>query len=451
MRPVPRPFRGSLLGMATIALWLVVAGAPASPPLAAPNDPPHPELLLQDAAAGDVFAMERHAGSVDGTWRDVARARSAAARLRTDEAIGLATAIIDSGQADPAALAQAWSVLADAAFADRRYADAHVATTRWIEVLQRQDAPRSTLEGAARMAALAGALSSAPPQAVTSYVPTAVRSAKDKVGLRRAAVTVNGRVQDAVLDTGAGLSVVSRTIAERLGLRLLAGSATIDSSTRDGVPTRIGVADSVEFAGLSLRDVAFLVMDDGQLEFPVPGGYSIGAIIGFPVLRELGRIRFERDGRVVPEPQVPVAPTPDNLRVVGSALYVDVLVEDVATALHLDTGAPASFLTTRFAGRHARLVDGLAHHEEKLAGAGGARTRRSARMPSAILSIAGRRATLADLSVVVDDGPDAEAPNFGVLGDDVLDQFDHWTIDFRSMAFELGRPVGTIVGYVADR
>lgn len=426
--------------MAAVALSFAIAGAWASPP-ADSGGPADPGVLMKDAIAGDVFALERHAGHVDAAWQVVASARSAAARLRTDEAIAEARAVIGRGQTPSAIRTQAWSVLADAAFADGRYADAHEATRRWVEALQLEDAPRQAIEDASRMAALAGALSSARAQEVASYVPMAVRSAKDKVGLRRAPVNVNGHVQDAVLDTGAGLSVVSRSTAERLGLRLLAGSATIDSSTRDAVPTRIGVADTVEFAGLSLRNAAFLVMEDSQLEFPVPGGYSIEAIIGFPVLRELGRIRFERDGRVVSEPEAPVAPAPGNLRVVGSAPYVEVTVEGVPTALHLDTGAPASSLSTRFARRHVRLVDGLALHEEKLAGAGGARTRRSARMPSAILSIAGRRATLADLSVVVEDGLDADASNFGVLGGDVLDQFGHWTIDFRSMAFELGAPV----------
>lgn len=439
-RPSRWLFHTHLVCTAALALALA-AGAQASHPAAGLDGPPDPEVLMKDAAAGDVFALERQAASLDMSWHGIARVRGAAAALRTDEAIAAAKAIIGSGQTPTAIRSQAWSVLADAAFADGRYAAAQDAARRGVEALQLEGAPAQAIGDASRTAALAGALSAAPPQAVAGYVPVAVRSTRDRVGLPRAALEVNGHVQEAVLDTGAGLSVVSRSAAERLGLRLLDAAATVDSSTRDAVPIRIGVAETVEFAGLTLRNAAFLVMEDSQLQFPVPGGYSIEAIIGFPLLRELGRIRFQRDGRVVPEPEATVASRPGNLRVVGSAIYVDVLVEGAPTALHLDTGAPTSFLTTRFARRHGRLVDGLALHEEQLAGAGGARARRSARLPSAALSIAGRQAALADLSVVVEDGSEAEASNFGVLGSDVLDQFEHWTIDLRSMSFELGDPV----------
>ncbi len=400
------------------------------------------EELVKDAHAGDVFAWERYNNGSDA-WSMVAQARSAASRLRTDDAIALAGTAIHSEGASSASRSHAWSVVADAAFADGRYSEAQEASLHWVRALGSTGASAKSVEDARRMGALAGALSTAPRQAVISYSASAVRTSRDKVGLTRATVKVNGREQHAVLDTGAGLSVVSRTTAEQLGLHLLDASATIDSSTRDGVPTRIGVAETVEFAGLALRDVAFLVLDDAQLELPIPGGYSIPAIVGFPVLRELQRVRFDRDGALVPEPELRSAATSENLRIVGSALYVNVTIEGVPTALHLDSGAPTSFLSSRFAKRHAHFVDGLEVQDEKLAGAGGTRLRRSARLPSASMAIAGRRVSLAAFPVTVDEGSDTEAPNFGVLGGDVLAHFQHWTIDFRSMTLELGDPVDT--------
>jgi len=76
-----------------------------------------------------------------------------------------------------------------------------------------------------------------------------------------------------------------------------------------------------------------------------------------------------------------------------------------------------------------------------MAGAGGSTTRRVARIPDAVLELAGTHATLPELTIVTRDGDEVQAQNFGLMGGDVLDQFDSWTVDFDHMTFELGTPV----------
>ena len=440
--------RHPALRASLIAASLLVAhgGASASDPtppaaLTVPSKQAAIEQALEDADAGDVFALERlEIAGVEPELAAIAKARIAAARLSSHEAIALARPVAQDAKASAAHRSRAWAVLADAAFTAGDYAEAARAAQRWQDVLRERGAPQEDIDDAQRLAALAGAMSAAPRQAVETLAPRTVTTRRDKVGLSRADATVNGRVQDAVLDTGAGLSVVSQSTATKLGLRMLDGAATIGAAAREAVPTRIGIAERFAFAGLELRDVAFLVLDDAQLQLPVPGGYSIDAIIGFPVLREFRRLRFERGGALVPEPGARAATT-ENLRVVSNALYVDAKVRDVPLALHLDSGGPRSFLTTRFAQRHPHFVDGLPRKDERMAGAGGSTTRVSALMPKAHIDVAGARATLAELPVVVEDGADVQAQNFGLMGGDVLDQFEHWTLDFEAMTFEVGARV----------
>ncbi|BDU16429.1 pepsin/retropepsin-like aspartic protease family protein [Lysobacter auxotrophicus] len=417
----------------------MAAQPPATP--AATAISPAFEQALDDADGGDVFALERHGTtSADARLSAIANARIAAARLRAKDAIALARPVADDEDAPPAHRARAFAVLADAAFTAGDYADAATAADGWLDALNRTRAPQSERDDAQRLGALARALSTAPKQRMHSLVPAPAATRRDKVGLSRADATVNGHVQEAVLDTGAGLSVVSQRTATRLGLRMLDAAATIDSASRDAVPTRIGIAERFAFAGLELRDVAFLVLDDRQLELPVPGGYTIDAIIGFPVLREFRRLRFERSGALVPQAPVHAEATTENLRIVASALYVDAKLRDVPVALHLDTGGPRSSLSSRFAARHPHFADGLPQQDERMAGAGGATTRRVARIADAALDLAGRRAMLPELTIVTKDGEDVQAQNFGLLGGDVLDQFDSWTLDFDAMTFELGAP-----------
>jgi len=429
------PWAFSLL----LAHGVVAAGPVTAPP--AVSIPAAFEQALDDADAGDVFALERlGTASPDARMTTIAKARIAAARLQAREAIALADPIARDAAAPPAHRALAFAVLADAAFTAGDYAAAASAADGWQQALKQNHAPQKEREDAQRLGALAHALSTAPRQTTQSLEPGIAATRRDKVGLSRADATVNGHVQEAVLDTGAGLSVVSQSTATRLGLRILDAAATIDSASRDAVPTRIGIADTFAFAGLQLRNVAFLVLDDQQLELPVPGGYAIDAIIGFPVLREFRRLRFERGGSMVPEPaQAPTAK--ENLRIVASALYVEAQLRDVPVALHLDTGGPHSFLSSRFTQRHPHFVDGLAQQDERMAGAGGSTTRRVARLSRAVLTLAGRHATLPELTIVTKDGEEVQAQNFGLMGGDVLDQFESWTVDFDAMTFGLGTPV----------
>ena len=423
----------------------VCVAAEAAPPAQAVPISASFEQALDDADAGDVFALERlGTASADARMSAIAKARIAAARLRADQAIALADPIARDAGAPPAHRARAWSVLADASFTAGDYAEAAAAVDGWMSALEQNQAPRKERDDAQRLGALARALSHAPTQTVDSLKPTSAATRRDKVGLSRADATVNGHVQEAVLDTGAGLSVVSQSTATRLGLRILDAAATIDSASRDAVPTRIGVADRFAFAGLELRNVAFLVLDDKQLELPVPGGYSIDAIIGFPVLREFKRLRFERSGAVVPEVAKHAPQAKENLRIVASALYVEARLRDVPVALHLDTGGPRSSLSSRFAERHPHFAETLPQQDERMAGAGGATTRRVARIPDATLELAGTHATLPELTIVTKDGDDVQAQNFGLMGGDVLDQFESWTLDFEAMTFGVGAPVSSM-------
>jgi len=436
----------SLPRLAPWAFSLLLAhGVAVAEPV--PSPPTHSipaafEQALDDADAGDVFALERlGTASPDARMTAIAKARIAAARLKAREAIDLASPVARDDAAPPAHRARAFAVLADAAFTAGDYGDAASAADGWQQALTQNNAPQKEREDAQRLGALAHALSTAPRQTTQALKPGAAVTRRDKVGLSRADAIVNGHVQEAVLDTGAGLSVVSQSTATRLGLRILDAAATIDSASRDGVPTRIGIADTFAFAGLELRNVAFLVLEDKQLELPVPGGYTIEAIIGFPVLREFRRLRFQRSGSMVPEPAVQERAAKENLRIVASALYVEAQLRDVPVALHLDTGGPHSFLSSRFAQRHPHFADALPQQDERMAGAGGSTTRRVARIPGAVLELAGSRATLPELAIVMKDGEEVQAQNFGLMGGDVLDQFDSWTVDFDRMTFELGAPV----------
>ncbi|WP_407352764.1 aspartyl protease family protein [Luteimonas sp. R10] len=433
-------------------LCLLLALAPRAMAQAAGEAPPLPaaqaEALLADARKGEVFALEAASPRIaDLQLAALARARIAASRLQDDAALRALAPFFSGQDADPRHRRIAWSIAADAGFAAGDYARAAEATGAWQALLAAHGDPDGRAADVAQFHGIATQLAAVPPQAVLAFAPETVATRRDEVGLLRATMTVNGAAQEAVLDTGANLSVVSASTARRLGLRLLEGEGSVGSGSRDAVATRLGVAERLEFAGLALSNVVFLVLDDAQLEMPVAGGYRIDAILGFPVMRALRRIRFDADGRLTPEPvaggdadDLP-GDLPGNLRVVGSDLYVDVSVNGIAVPLHLDTGAPHSSLSSRFAQRHAPLLQGLPQERQRVGGAGGTTERRIATWPDVRVRVDAREMRLPELAIATADSADVETRNMGILGGDVLAAFASFTIDFARMRFELGEPV----------
>lgn len=421
--------------LAAFAFPTLAAGV-AQPPLPGPQA----RTALLDAADGEVFQLARVLPRIqDPGLALLARARLAAARLDAAEADRLVDRYLADGSRTPAQRALAWPIAADASFANGDYRKAADAAHAWEKALAAAGAGADERANALQMATLAEQLASTTAQHVDVYTPKPETVKRDKVGLPRSLASINGKPQEVVLDTGANLSVVSLSTAHKLGLRLLDGAASVGSSSRQAVALRVGIADQLDFAGLSLSHVAFLVLDDQQLNMPVPGGYQIDAILGFPVLRQLQRLEFTAHGKLLPSRSDALQPGEGNLRMAGSDLYVDVMLNDLPVAMHLDSGGAASSLSSRFAAEHPGVLKGLKSRQEHVAGAGGARARQSASWPQVRVRIGDQQTVLPAMAISLSDAGNVKESN--VLGGDILQSFDHWTIDFPRMQFEVGHPL----------
>jgi hypothetical protein len=250
---------------------------------------------------------------------------------------------------------------------------------------------------------------------------------------------VNGQAQEAVVDTGANLSVLSRDTARRMGIQIAEAETRVSNGVQGTVGVRIGVADRVEIAGTVLRNVPFLIIDDENLTFPLPGGYDIRAIIGLPVLRALGRFRIEHEGRFAVLPADGAAGSESNLHASGNDLFADVAIGGRNVPLHLDTGANQTTLSALYAAANPAAVAGLQAEERRSASAGGMRSAPVATWRDAPIGLAGRALVLPSLPVNLPaEGPQ---PRFnGTLGSNALRAFQSYTIDFTTMRLELGEP-----------
>lgn len=416
----------------------IAAGLPAGAAKAQLRQTTDAAALIQDTAEGDLAPIEAAlATAADPASKALLTAQLAASRL---DARGVSTALAAydaTHDTDDARKAVALGLRASIVFAAGDYAGAAAALREAVPLLSTLGRTKESQE-ASQTLSLAMALATAPRQALEGGAPETAPALVDKVGLLRAPVTINGTVQQAVLDTGANLSVVSATTAKKLGLHLLDATASVGSTGSASVPTRLAIADRLTISGMTLRNVAFLVMDDAALSFPVPGGYTIDAIIGFPVFRALGRSTFRSDGFT---PGGRAAPAPANLRAVGNDLFVVSRINGIAVPLHLDSGASQTALTSRFAEAHSELVANLPRGERNMAGAGGAIRQPIGWWRPAEVAIDGRSMTLDQVQVVLSAGPAKHDTKLGTLGQDVLRHFQWWAVDLAAMRFELGPPI----------
>lgn len=419
------------------------APAPAASSPAALARPVHPvDALFEAAGRGEVAPLER--ALADRSTRPELRVliNAALAASRLDPAAGRDPALrrLAEGR-DPVLRRTALRILTSVTFAQGDYEEA----VRFGRALSEVLAAAGDAEEAAataqvwRLAALLAPHGR--PRVEGAVRAAAVPARADRVGLTRIDVSVNGQVQDAVVDTGANLSVLSASAARRLGVTILEGETPIGNGVQGNVQTRIGVAARIEIAGTVMVNVPFLIIDDANLTFAqVPGGYDIRAIIGLPELRALGRVRLERAGRFTVLPPAEAGrPAPANLHASGNDLFADLMVEGRPLPLHFDTGANQTQLSALYAASEPARLAALQTQTSRMASAGGARQARAALWPNAPLALAGQSFTMPLQVMLPGDGP---APRFnGVLGADVLRRFESYTVDFARMRLSLGAPV----------
>lgn len=431
----------------TLILWASAASLAWLPAgtARAETAPPALDPVFAATSRGDIAPLRRALAGAEGDAAVILRAELAAARLDPAAADDPALRRIAAG-ADPALRRAALAVIAPVAFVNGDYAEA-MRAGRELEALLSAAGEAEQAEDAGQMWRLAELLAGRPGQRVEGEVqgrtiPTRV----DRVGLPRIDVAVNGLSEEAVFDTGANLSVLSASTAQRLGVTVLERSADVSNGVEGTVPVRIGIAARLEIAGTVLTNVPFLIIDDANLTFPLPGGYDIKAIVGLPVMRALGRFRVESAaGRFTVLPGAARTIGASNLIASGNNLFVEVGVDGRVMPLHLDTGANQTTLGARYAADNPDAVAALATSQVRNASAGGTRDSQLATWANAPLMLAGRVLVMPQLPVTLP--AEGVRPRFyGTLGSNVLRMFDDYTIDFATMRLDLGSPIPATAG-----
>ncbi|HEV3419792.1 MAG TPA: pepsin/retropepsin-like aspartic protease family protein [Candidatus Acidoferrum sp.] len=292
-------------------------------------------------------------------------------------------------------------------------------------------------------AKLAQILRDAPAQTLSWNGATNLKTVRNPLNSWNVELTVNGVRGPWLLDTGANFSVVTKSFAERLGLKLLEGA----SQTQAGItgienPLRVALLPTLEMGGATLHNVVVLVLEDANLKISLgKESYQINGIIGYPVFQALGTVTFLHDGEF--EAGHPIQATGKGARMFMKELtpIIQCEVEGKDLPFSLDTGASDTDLFVRYLERFQNESKTWKKGRAMSAGAGGVVKLKIYIQPELKLGIGDKVVVLKKVTVHRSSTGTDIAELYGNLGQDVVANFESFTLDFLGMTFRLGEPL----------
>jgi len=244
-------------------------------------------------------------------------------------------------------------------------------------------------------------------------------------------LSVNGIPATFIFDTGANVSILSASEAERLKLKVMDVSARMGVVTGGDIAVRIAVADEMKVGDFRLRNVAFIVVSDNAPPFDelAPGERGV---IGIPVLMAFQSFSWDRNGTFEFGAASTQAAAP-NLAFDGPNPVVQLEFHGHKLNFSLDTGAETTYIYPEFAREFPQLTGKGKKERRAVTGVGHKGTVESVTLPELRLQFRERPVILRPARVFLKATTEGSKWFHGNLGMDLLTQPQKTSIDFKSM------------------
>jgi predicted aspartyl protease len=374
----------------------------------------------------------------EGPERDYFGGMLASRSGEFDEAVTLLNrALPGLRQSEPKRAAMALEAVATAYRANNQYGDAARAYSDLSDNFSGQ-----LDHFPADDAALARILSGSPPQTISWQGTVRLKTSRNPLNSRVTELTVNGVREPWLLDTGANQTVVTQSFAKRLGLTPLPGEAPVGSGlTGRTSSVQVAVLPALNLGGATVSNVALVIIDDASLRIGSgPDAYQINAVLGYPIFKALGVVTFTRD-------EFRAGDAADK-NVQGVRMYmrgltpaIECEVEGQPLLFTFDTGASNTALSVRYYEQFRAHAGSWQKQTGETWSAGGSIRHDVYIQPRVVMKVGAATVTLTDMSIQPVRMNAAIDVLFGNLGQDFVEGFESFSLDFRAMAFGLGAPV----------
>lgn len=293
-----------------------------------------------------------------------------------------------------------------------------------------------TLEDVKNSMIIWEAISGVPKMTLLNRKSTKIQMKLDLAGLYNVPVRVNSSVFEFVFDTGANISTISQSNAEKSGVEILGNEFDVGTSTGDKVKAKIGIAKKFQLGELIFENVVFIVIPDAALEFG-GGIYKISGIVGFPVMQEMKEIRINSMLELlIPEEKITISNP--NLFFDEFTPVVKGLIDNDTLNLLFDSGARNSSLYEPYYQMHKKFIE--ENYESKIIkiqGAGTEKELKSYIIGEKEIRIYNKSGVLKNLVVYTEPLKKEDNNYAGKIGRDYLGEFDEVIINFEHPALIL--------------
>ena len=271
---------------------------------------------------------------------------------------------------------------------------------------------------------------------------------RDKLGLIEIPVHMRDTSVFSIFDTRANISSIMESDAKRLGVRLLGAKYREGSGiTGNTFQVALGVADSLRFGDILVRNVVFQVMPDSIL-YIAPFDFRLHVILGYPVIAQLREVHILRSGSLIipshpsdrPRPVgLSASPTSTtsplhNLAMSGLDPILNATINQDTLLFDFDTGASTSIFYDNYYRRFEREVrqDGRSDSVSSF-GAGGIARQKVYILKEVRMKVGSQTAILKKVTVNSDPIPNTKKLTYGNLGQDLMALYGETILNFESM------------------
>src|SRR5262245_12248112 len=258
----------------------------------------------------------------------------------------------------------------------------------------------------------------------------------------RIEVKINGkRDATAIIDSGAVLSIVSKTYADEIPVRKLGNfQGTFFGLLGEPITVQFGLVDSLQLGPMTIENVPVAIMPDDKLKFVIAGHteFKMDFLLGANLLKEFRTDIDYRRKQVTFTHLRPAdrRPAPDqNLFITDFRPAVRGFINRRGWFMFmLDTGSEVSFLNEGQLGNLPIQVFAAKAHNATLQGLGGAK-KRGAKVENVEIGIDKWAGTFRDIPMY-EPPPQEKGLSSGIVGENFLKNFIV-TIDFGRMRLDL--------------
>jgi len=276
------------------------------------------------------------------------------------------------------------------------------------------------------------------PQSIDKFTKITVAAVKDKAGLITTEVKAKDTVSHFVFDTGAGISCITESIAKKMGIKILPDhNISVESFTGQKNKVRIGVASEINLGELKIHNAVFLVYPDKAFTF-ADGAYVINGIIGFPIIKELGTITFEKD-KLTFSKESESGANEKNLFVDELRAIVMLKYKNKTLPFNFDSGAKVSLFNKAFYETFKTDLDSIGTLETTKSSSAGAEvvSTEVLVLKDQSISLGNKTIQLPKMEIAPKDYGVYGEVNYGNIGQDILGQFKKVVISFDSNYLKL--------------